>query len=87
MKNHNENLAPDRISGWRSFINRDAPHQDLHGQPTVHLPKAVPAFGSIYKMIHGSIRHFEINALGSLLAATWKFERPDSIFIGEDRDR
>lgn len=79
--------APERISGWRSFINADSPHRDSHVQLTVHYPKSGRAFGSISKTVHGSTNHFEINVLGSLLAATWKFEQPDEIFIGEGRDR
>jgi predicted dehydrogenase len=79
--------APERISGWRSFINADTPHRDSHVQLTIHYPKAGRAFGSISKTVHGSTNHFEVNVLGSLLTATWRFEQPDEIFIGEGRDR
>jgi hypothetical protein len=56
-------------------------------QLTIHYPKAGRAFGSISKTVHGSTNHFEVNVLGSLLTATWRFEQPDEIFIGEGRDR
>lgn len=79
--------APVQVIGWRSFINAETPHRDSHVQLAIQYPDAGRAHGSISKTVHGATNHFEINVLGSKLAATWKFEQPDEIFIGEGRDR
>lgn len=79
--------APAQVNGWRSFVNADSPHRDSHVQLSLRYPKGGRAFASISKAVHGSTNHFEINVLGSHLAATWIFERPDEILIGEGRDR
>jgi predicted dehydrogenase len=78
--------VPDRISGWRSFTNAVSLHRDSHVHLTMNYPKT-RALGSISKTIHGATNHFEINIIGSRLAATWKFQEPDEIFIGEGRER
>jgi predicted dehydrogenase len=79
--------APTQIRGWRSYINAVSPHRDSHVQLMLQYPNAGHAMGSISKTIHGATNHFEINVLGSRRSATWKFEQPDEIFIGEGRDR
>lgn len=79
--------APSQVSGWRSFVNADSPHRDSHVQLTLQYPKGGRAMASFSKTIHGSTNHFEINVIGSKLSATWIFERPDEILIGEGRDR
>ncbi|WP_141736603.1 Gfo/Idh/MocA family protein [Oligoflexus tunisiensis] len=79
--------APTQVRGWRSFINSDSPHRDSHVQLMLQYPNAGRAMGSISKTIHGATNHFEVNVLGSQRSATWTFERPDEIFIGEGRDR
>ncbi len=78
--------APSRVLAWRSFVNADSPHRDSHVQLTLNYPNAGRAFASISKTMHGSSNHFEINVIGSMLAATWHFQRPDEIVIGEGRD-
>jgi predicted dehydrogenase len=78
---------PEGIRGWRSFVNAASSHRDSHVQLNVQYPNSGRAFGSISKAVHGATNHFEVNVLGSKLSATWKFEQPDEIFIGEGRDR
>jgi predicted dehydrogenase len=79
--------APTRVIGWRSFVNAETSHRDSHVQLAMAYPDNGRAHGSISKTVHGATNHFEINVLGSKLSATWKFEQPDEIFIGEGRDR
>lgn len=77
---------PERILGWRSFANAEAPHRDTHVQLNIVYP-AVRGFGSISKTLHGATNQFEISVIGSKMSATWEYLKPDEILIGEGRDR
>jgi predicted dehydrogenase len=77
---------PERILGWRSFANSEAPHRDTHVQLAIAYP-AVRGFGSISKTFHGATNQFDINVIGSKMSATWEYLKPDEIVIGEGRDR
>jgi predicted dehydrogenase len=79
--------VPVRITGWRSYLNADAPHRDSHIQLALDYQNGGRAFGSISKSVHGATNHFEMNVIGSKLFATWEFMKPDEITIGEGRDR
>jgi predicted dehydrogenase len=78
--------SPNRIRGWRSYINAEASHRDSHVQISIDYPNG-RAFASISKTYHGATNHFEINVIGSKMSATWEFMNPDEIVIGEGRDR
>ncbi len=78
--------TPNRIDGWRSYINSETSHRDSHVQLTLDYPQG-RALGSISKTVHGATNHFEINVLGSQGSATWQFLQPDEIILGVGRDR
>ena len=78
---------PSQIKGWKSMANASAPHRDNHVQLSVDYPNGGRSFASISKTMHGATNLFEVNLIGTLLSATWKFENPDEIFIGEGRNR
>ncbi len=77
--------VPKKIKGWRSYVGAETSHRDSHIQLAIEFPNG-RALGSISKIVHGSSNHFEINVIGSKMAATWNFLRPDEILIGEGRD-
>lgn len=79
--------SPSLITGWRSYLNSNAPHRDSHVHLALEFPGASRAFGSVSKTFHGAPNHFEINLIGSRRSATWEFLKPDEIQIGEGRDR
>ncbi|MBC7693593.1 MAG: Gfo/Idh/MocA family oxidoreductase [Methylotenera sp.] len=78
--------VPREIHGWRSYINAETAHRDSHVQLMANFSGGGRAFGSISKTVHGSTHHFELNVIGSLRSATWKFLEPDQLIIGEGRD-
>jgi len=77
---------PARVKTWRSFANAESKHRDTHINLAIDYPNSAHAFGSISKTLHGATNRFELNVIGSKLAATWEFQRPDEILIGVGRD-
>jgi predicted dehydrogenase len=65
-----------------SFVNAETPHRDSHVYLDFDFPSGITARATISKTYHGTSNNFEITALGSKGALTWRFLNPDEIVHG-----
>lgn len=78
---------PKRASGFRSYVNAEAPHRDTHLQINLAFPNGSYGCGSISKTVHGAGNDLEISILGSKISASWNFLNADQITVGQNRDK
>jgi predicted dehydrogenase len=78
-------LAGERPSQARakfSYVNAETEHRDSHVYLDFDFPSGIAARATISKTYHGASNNFEITALGSKGALTWRFLNPDEIVHG-----
>jgi predicted dehydrogenase len=68
---------------WVSYVNAEAPHRDTHVHLDLLFSENRPARASISKTVHGAGNDFEFTVIGSRRSATWAFQRPDVIEVGD----
>jgi predicted dehydrogenase len=65
-----------------SYVNAETEHRDSHVYLDLDFSSGIAARATISKTYHGTSNNFEITALGSKGALTWRFLNPDEITYG-----
>jgi len=78
-----ESSTPWSTQVWLSYLNAESPHRDSHVHLQMIFPSGTRAMASVSKTVHGAPNHFEVNIIGTLRSATWKFLEADIIEVGE----
>lgn len=66
-----------------SYVNSEAPHRDTHVHLNLAFENNIHALASVSKAVHGMGNYFEMNVIGSKKSATWNFQQPDQLIVGE----
>lgn len=64
------------------YVNAETEHRDSHVHLDIDFPSGIAARATISKTFHGTSNNFEITAVGSRGALTWRFLNPDEITHG-----
>ncbi len=73
---------PSNVDGKFSYVNSETEHRDSHVYLDFDFPSGIFARATVSKTYHGMSNNFEITALGSKGALTWRFLNPDEIVHG-----
>jgi predicted dehydrogenase len=65
-----------------SYVNAESEHRDSHVYLDFDFHSGISARATISKTFHGTSNNFEITALGSRGALTWRFLDPDEVVHG-----